>query len=93
MLKLIARQLVRGLLMLFVVSVITFALLSAAGGDALSGLRDNPQISERTIDQLREVYGLDRPIIVRYGAWLGNAAKGFHSSSSDRSARKTDSSG
>ena len=76
MLKLIARQLVRGLLMLFVVSVITFALLSAAGGDALSGLRDNPQISERTIDQLREVYGLDRPIIVRYGAWLGNAARG-----------------
>ena len=76
MLKLIARQLVRGLLMLFVVSAITFALLSAAGGDALSGLRDNPQISERTIGQLREVYGLDRPIMVRYGAWLGNAVRG-----------------
>lgn len=76
MLKLIARQLVRGLLMLFVVSAISFALLSAAGGDALSGLRDNPQISERTIGQLREVYGLDRPIMVRYGAWLGNAVRG-----------------
>jgi len=76
MLKLIARQFVRGLLMLIAVSAITFALLAAAGGDALSGLQDNPQISQRTIEQLREVYGLDRPMIVRYGKWLGSALRG-----------------
>jgi peptide/nickel transport system permease protein len=76
MLKLIARQLVRGLLMLLVVSAITFALLSAAGGDALSGLQDNPQVSERTIAELRAVYGLDRPMVARYGSWLGKAVQG-----------------
>ena len=60
MLKLLTAKLIQGLVMLVVVSAITFALLSAAGGDALTGLRDNPQISERTIEQLRAVYGLDQ---------------------------------
>jgi ABC-type dipeptide/oligopeptide/nickel transport system permease component len=76
MLKLLLRKLVQGLLMLFAVSAITFALLSAAGGDALSALQDNPQISEKTIAQLRTVYGLDQPIASRYATWLGNAVRG-----------------
>jgi len=62
--------------MLVAVSAITFTLLSAAGGDALSGLRDNPQISEKTIAELTKVYGLDRPLPVRYGKWLLAAASG-----------------
>ena len=76
MLKLILRKLLQGLLMLFAVSAITFALLSAAGGDALTALRDNPQISEATIERLRTVYGLDKPVFSRYGSWLANAARG-----------------
>jgi ABC-type dipeptide/oligopeptide/nickel transport system permease component len=76
MLKLVLRKLVQGSLMLLIVSAITFALLASAGGDALSGLRDNPQISERTIEQLRTVYGLDKPLAARYGSWLADAARG-----------------
>ncbi len=76
MLNLFVRKLVQGMLMLLVVSAITFALLSTAGGDALSTLADNPQISEKTIDDLRKVYGLDRPMIERYGSWLAGAATG-----------------
>ncbi len=62
--------------MLLVVSAITFVLLSAAGGDAFSGLRDNPQISDKTIEHLRSVYGLDQPWPVRYGKWLAGALRG-----------------
>lgn len=58
------------------VSAITFALLSAAGGDAFSALRDNPQVSERTIEHLRSVYGLDQPLPTRYGKWLSGAVRG-----------------
>jgi peptide/nickel transport system permease protein len=76
MLKLIIRKIGQGVLMIVVVSAITFALLSAAGGDALTALRDNPQISEKTIEQLREVYGLDKPMISRYGTWAANAVRG-----------------
>lgn len=62
--------------MVFIVSAVTFALLGAAGGDALTTLRDNPQISEETIEKLRRVYGLDRPLPVRFGSWLGGALTG-----------------
>jgi peptide/nickel transport system permease protein len=51
-------------------------LLSAAGGDAFTNLRNNPQISEKAIEELRRVYGLDRPFVVRYASWLGSAATG-----------------
>lgn len=76
MLQLTIKKLVQGLLMLVVVSAISFTLLASAGGDALSGLRENPQISEQTIEKLKGVYGLDRPFAERYGAWLLSAARG-----------------
>lgn len=63
-------------MMIFIVSMVTFALLSLAGGDALTSLRDNPQISEATIENLRRVYGLDKPMPVRYFTWLSGAALG-----------------
>ena len=63
-------------MMVIVVSAVTFVLLSAAGGDALTALRDNPQISEQTIENLRRVYGLDKPLPVRYFTWLGGALAG-----------------
>jgi peptide/nickel transport system permease protein len=76
MLRILIKKLIQGLIMLLVVSAITFTLLSAAGGDAFTSLRENPQVSEQTIEQLRRVYGLDRPFIVRYGTWLGGAVTG-----------------
>lgn len=63
-------------MMLLVVSAIAFGLLSAAGGDAVSALRENPQVSEETIERLRQVYGLDKPLIVRYGTWLSGMLRG-----------------
>jgi peptide/nickel transport system permease protein len=36
----------------------------------LSALRENPQVSEETIERLRQVYGLDRSLASRYGSWL-----------------------
>jgi peptide/nickel transport system permease protein len=76
MLKLIARKLLQGLMMIFIVSALTFALLSLAGGDAMTALRENPQISEATIENLRRVYGLDQPVAVRYANWLKGAIIG-----------------
>lgn len=76
MLRILIKKLIQGVIMLLVVSAITFTLLSAAGGDAFTSLRENPQISEKTIEDLRRVYGLDRPFAVRYASWLGGAATG-----------------
>ena len=62
--------------MILIVSAVTFALLGFAGGDALTQLRDNPQISQSTIERLRSVYGLDQPLPVRYFRWLSGAVTG-----------------
>ncbi len=62
--------------MLLAVSAISFVLLSSAGGDAFTALRDNPQISEESIENLRMVYGLDQPIVTRYFNWLASFAMG-----------------
>lgn len=62
--------------MIMVVSAVTFALLSSAGGDALTALSDNPQISSETIERLRSVYGVDRPMHERYVKWLSGLVRG-----------------
>ena len=62
--------------MILIVSAVTFALLGFAGGDALTHLRDNPQISGETIERLRSVYGLDQPLPTRYFRWLSGAVTG-----------------
>lgn len=62
--------------MILFVSAASFALLSSAGGDALVGMRDNPQISAETIAELESAYGLDRPFAQRYSSWLASALRG-----------------
>jgi peptide/nickel transport system permease protein len=76
MIKLLLRKSLQGLMMIVIVSAVTFALLGFAGGDALTELRDNPQISDETIERLRSVYGLDQPLPVRYFRWLSGAVTG-----------------
>src|SRR5687768_12594386 len=76
MLKLLLRKCLQGLMMILIVSVVTFALLGLAGGDALTELRNNPQISEQTVERLRSVYGLDKPLPARYFTWLTGALTG-----------------
>ena len=76
MIKLLLRKCLQGLMMILIVSAVTFALLGFAGGDALTQLRDNPQISTATIERLRSVYSLDQPLPIRYFRWLSDAITG-----------------
>lgn len=76
MLKLILSRLLQGIVVLLVVSMLTFALLAAAGGDALTTLRNDPLVSDKTLEEQRRVYGLDQPLTVRYVRWLGGLAQG-----------------
>lgn len=76
MLKLISQRLAQSVVSLVIVTALTFALLTAAGGDALTALSDDPLASEATLEQMRQVYGLDQPLIARYWRWLSSAARG-----------------
>jgi peptide/nickel transport system permease protein len=76
MLTLIFGRLLQGLVVLLIVSALTFGLLAAAGGDALTALRSDPLVSEQAIDELSRTYGLDQPLHVRYLRWLELIAHG-----------------
>lgn len=76
MLKLIINRVLQGLLVLLIISALVFGLLAATGGDALSALSADPLVSEATIKSLRQVYGLDQPLHVRYARWLAGATRG-----------------
>ena len=76
MLKLILSRSLQGIVVLLVVSALTFALLAAAGGDALGELSNEAAIPEATMRELRRVYGLDESLAMRYLRWLGDLARG-----------------
>jgi peptide/nickel transport system permease protein len=75
MLKLILSRLLQGVLVLLVISFLVFALLTRAGGDAASML-DKPRGSEETIENIRRIHGLDRPLMERYRNWVADVARG-----------------
>jgi peptide/nickel transport system permease protein len=75
MLKLILSRLLQGVLVLLVISFLIFALLTRAGGDAVS-LLESPGSSEETLENIRRIHGLDRPLMERYRRWLAEVARG-----------------
>ena len=76
MLRTVLHRLLQGVLVILIVSALTFALLAAAGGDALASLSSDPLVSEETIRALRTTYGLDQPLAKRYWRWLSGVAGG-----------------
>jgi peptide/nickel transport system permease protein len=75
-LKLILSRSLQGIVVLLVVSALTFALLAAAGGDALGELSLERSTSDEAMQDLRRVYGLDEPLPARYVRWLAGLARG-----------------
>ena len=76
MTRFFARRVGQAVLLLVVVSAGVFALAALAPGDYFAALRSDPRVDPAAIETLRERYGLDRPLAVRYGVWLRGAARG-----------------
>ena len=72
----LGRRLLHGLLLLVGVSVLSFAFADLAPGDYFSELRTDPRVSAETVAALRAQYGLDRPLPVRYAAWVASVLRG-----------------
>lgn len=61
---------------LFLISVICFVILQAPSGSYLSNYIHNleqrgTEVSQDLVHQLKERYGLDQPLYVRYFKWIG----------------------
>ncbi|MEU0515301.1 ABC transporter permease [Amycolatopsis sp. NPDC006125] len=74
-LRLVARRLLTAVPIVLGVSVLTFAVLSLIPGDTAQLLL-GPEATPEQIAALNQQMGLDRPAVVRYLDWLGDAVTG-----------------
>jgi len=70
MLTYITRRILYFVPLLLIVSIISFGILQLRPGNFLTKYRVDPRISEDTIKQMAERYGLNEPPYVQYWKWL-----------------------
>jgi len=64
------RRLLQGIPILFIISIVLFALVSLAPGDPLAGAGVSRRMAPEKAEALRRQYGLDKPLPVQYLVWL-----------------------
>lgn len=77
-LRLIGRRLFAGIGVLWGAATLTFLALNLSAGDPALAILGGPEAmpSAELIAQVRTEYGLDKPVIVQYGHYLGRLAHG-----------------
>ena len=77
MARFILRRGLQALLVLLVMSFVIYSLIGLMPGDPLDVMiSSNPGATPEVVARLREIYGVDQPIMVRYGHWLLSALQG-----------------
>ncbi len=71
----IIRRLLESALVLVLISVVIFAALRLAPGDPAQ-IMLGPSASMDDVRELQHQLGLDRPVVVQYGHWIGQAVQG-----------------
>jgi peptide/nickel transport system permease protein len=72
----VTRRLLQNLVTLFLFLTLVYLLLDAQPGDFGNIYAGDPRLTPTQRQQLRANLGLDRPVLVRYGIWLGNVVRG-----------------
>ena len=70
MTRYIIRRSLQSLFLLWMTTLIAFSIYQLAPGGPLQFLDDDPRRSAADIARLQRLYGLDRPLLVQYLAWL-----------------------
>src|SRR5687767_644774 len=72
----IIRRVLQGILVIWLVSITTFAIMQLAPGSPVDILIGEAQVSQAQIDAIERKWGLDKPWYVQYFTWLGNVLQG-----------------
>ena len=72
------RRVLIGLVTLLGITLLTYMLINMMPGDpaAIQSDVQDPRVSARMAEMLRKHFELDRPVLERYGRWLGRIAQG-----------------
>lgn len=66
----VLKRLSQGLFTLLLASMLSFAIIQLAPGDYLDNLRQNPTISQETLQELQIRFGLDKSPLQQYWLWF-----------------------
>ena len=67
----------QAVIVLLVMSFVIYSLIGLMPGDPIDVMvSSNPAATPEAVAHLRAIYGLDQPIVLRYGHWLAAAAQG-----------------
>ncbi|MEA3554336.1 MAG: ABC transporter permease [Campylobacterota bacterium] len=58
--------------MLFIISLISFVAINLAPNSFFASGELNPNITKESLEQLKEIYGLDKPLYVQFFSWVKN---------------------
>lgn len=72
----IAKRLFQGVVVLFAVSVVGFAVLNLAPGGPLAAYALNPSMTQADRERLKRQMGLDQPLPVQYARWVSGLVVG-----------------
>ncbi|MGD1852230.1 MAG: ABC transporter permease, partial [Cyanophyceae cyanobacterium] len=67
----IAKRVGQALITLGLTSILCFFIVDLAPGNYLGILRENPTITEEVLEAYKNQFGLDQPVWVQYGRWVG----------------------
>ncbi len=70
MLKIVAKKVVYTITVLLLISIISFLAIYAAPNSFFGAGGLNPNMTPEAIDHLKEVYGLNKPLLEQYLGWL-----------------------
>ena len=76
MLAYVAKRLLQGVLVLFLVSLLTFFVMYFMPGDPARTMVGQGYVTEETLEAIRDKWGLNDPWYQRYGTWIGNILTG-----------------
>ena len=68
--KLFMNKLLYLIIMLFIISLISFLAIHMAPNSFFASGELNPNITEESIEQLKAIYGLDKPLYIQFFSWL-----------------------
>ncbi len=72
MIQIIGKKLIYIVVMLFIISLISFIAINLAPNSFFASGDLNPNITEESIAHLKEIYGLDKPLYVQFFSWIVN---------------------
>jgi peptide/nickel transport system permease protein len=76
MLIYIVRRLLQGLIVIVLISFVTFGILQFAPGSPIDVMMGDTQLTQTQLDALEHKWGLDRPWYEQYFTWAGNMLRG-----------------